>query len=376
MSKVPVVRLGDIAKVVSGGTPSRANPAYWGGDIPWVKTAEIRNGRIAAADIGEHITEAGLKGSSARIVPEGSILMAMYGQGATRGRVTVLDVDAAISQNSVAFVLGGSVCGDYLFQVLRGFYTRLRSRHNAGSLEFLSTRTLLSLRFPLPPLPEQRRIADILAAWDLAIENTERLIGRKRDRCAWIQRELVDRRCAEWPHCRVDSAFEVRTQRVTNGAEPLAVTQDRGVIPRRELDRRIAASDESLATYKQIRPGEFAVSLRSFEGGIEYSEFDGGISAAYTVLAPRESADPEFYRYFFKSNMFVGRYLAESVIGIRDGKQVDIPGMLTTRIPVPPLDEQRRIAVLLRQAPRDVDLQTRLLRLLQAESRWVRGVLL
>jgi type I restriction enzyme S subunit len=84
------VQLGDIAKIYSGGTPSRTNPTYWGGNIPWVKTAQIQNSVISENSVDEWITEKGLKHSSAKMVPKGTILMAMYGQGKTRGQVAIL----------------------------------------------------------------------------------------------------------------------------------------------------------------------------------------------------------------------------------------------------------------------------------------------
>ncbi|MEI6452905.1 MAG: restriction endonuclease subunit S [Actinomycetes bacterium] len=192
-SKVPVVRLGEVAKIVSGGTPSRANPEFWGGDIPWVKTANIRNGRIGYADIDERITEAGLKGSSARVVPAGTVLMAMYGQGGTRGRVSVLDTDAAISQNSVAFILSDGVDSDFIFHLLRHHYEFLRSISNSGSLDFLSNEALLSLRVPLPSLTEQRRIAGILSVWDSAIDKIEGLSRAIVSRNRWLAAQLFRR---------------------------------------------------------------------------------------------------------------------------------------------------------------------------------------
>src|SRR5690606_9518761 len=84
---IRTVTLGSIAKITSGGTPERTKPAYWNGDIPWVKTAQIQNCTITAECVDEWITQEGLEQSSARMVPEGTILMAMYGQGKTRGQV-------------------------------------------------------------------------------------------------------------------------------------------------------------------------------------------------------------------------------------------------------------------------------------------------
>ena len=76
----PMTRLGEIAQVTSGGTPDRERPEYWGGTIPWVKTSLIQNCEINLADIDEFITEEGLKKSAAKIIPAGSILMAMVGK--------------------------------------------------------------------------------------------------------------------------------------------------------------------------------------------------------------------------------------------------------------------------------------------------------
>lgn len=75
--------LGEIARITSGGTPDRSEPSYWGGSVPWVTTGEIQFNTIT--DTAEKITEAGLKNSSAKLFPPGTLLMAMYGQGKTRG---------------------------------------------------------------------------------------------------------------------------------------------------------------------------------------------------------------------------------------------------------------------------------------------------
>ena len=90
----------DIATVSSGGTPSRANDSYWtDGFIPWVTTAEVKFGTIT--DTEQKITEEGLKNSSAKLFPKDTILMAMYGQGKTRGQVAKLGIEASTNQASI-----------------------------------------------------------------------------------------------------------------------------------------------------------------------------------------------------------------------------------------------------------------------------------
>ena len=83
--------MAEICAIKSGGTPDRSNESFWNGDIPWVTTTLIDYGVIEAAN--EFITAEGLKNSSAWIVPKGTVLMAMYGQGVTRGRVAILGID-------------------------------------------------------------------------------------------------------------------------------------------------------------------------------------------------------------------------------------------------------------------------------------------
>ena len=104
--------------------------------------------------------------------------------------------------------------------------------------------------------------------------------------------------------------------------------------------------DGNTASYKLVVPGNFVVSLRSFQGGLEYSSHRGLVSPAYTVLTPKTPICPEFYKHYFKSYEFIGR-LAVAVIGIRDGKQVSYNDFSFLRIPVPPIDEQRQIAKVL-----------------------------
>ena len=96
-----IVELEKLCVIKSGATPDRSNDSFWDGDIPWVTTTLINYEVIHQAN--EFITLEGLKNSSTWIVPKGTVLMAMYGQGVTRGRVAILGIDAAINQACAAF---------------------------------------------------------------------------------------------------------------------------------------------------------------------------------------------------------------------------------------------------------------------------------
>ena len=146
--------LGVVAKWGSGGTPSRGNSSYYGGNIPWIKTGDLNKGIITNAS--EFITEAGLKNSSAKLFPKGSIAIAMY--GATIGKTAEFGIAAATNQAcGVAQVYDG-VERNFLHQYLKSEKQTFIDKGKGGAQPNISQTVLKAHPFPLPPLPEQKRI--------------------------------------------------------------------------------------------------------------------------------------------------------------------------------------------------------------------------
>jgi type I restriction enzyme S subunit len=208
----------------------------------------------------------------------------------------------------------------------------------------------------VPPLNIQKTVVELMTTWNSAIEKTERLIEAKESRFSWLIKSLIGDQCRHWEHHQAEKIFKSISEKNNTDEELLSVTQDQGVIPRTMLEGRVMSPEGSTDTYKMIKKGDFAISLRSFQGGIEYSRYQGLISPAYTVLRPRLKIDDEFYRHFFKSYLFIGKYLNIAVIGIRDGKQISIPDFMTVKIPYPSLEQQQQIAETLNTARQEIDL--------------------
>jgi len=249
-------------------------------------------------------------------------------------------------------------------------FRRLFRRIETGSsMKHLNVGDIKRLTVPAPPLYEQKAIADLLSTWDEAIEKTERLIRAKERRFKAIVQRLIGQKCREWPHVRPSELFDAISEKNYPEEELLSVTQDRGVIPRRLLEGRVMSPESGTANYKRIKKGDFAISLRSFQGGIEYSEYQGIISPAYTVLRPKKLINPDFYKLFFKTYLFIEKYLSIAVIGIRDGKQISIPDFMSIKIPAPPLDEQKRIAEVLSTARKEIDLLSELAKCYKKQKR-------
>lgn len=160
--------LGQLCDMTSGGTPSRSMPAYWGGSIPWVKTGEINYEDISRTE--EYITPKGLSASSAKVFPAGTIVMAMYGEGVTRGRVAILAVPCASNQACIGFSFGNQIHIKYMYHFFEHCYEELRDLSNDGSQKNLSSGLLkqFQIRFPTSKA-EQACIADRLCNLDQRI---------------------------------------------------------------------------------------------------------------------------------------------------------------------------------------------------------------
>lgn len=167
-------RLGDIADTTSGGTPDRKNSNYYGGTIPWVKSGELEDSFISETE--EQLTSEGLKNSSAKVFPDGTLLMAMY--GATVGKTAILKISAATNQAVCAiFPRNGSASTDFVRYALIHQRPEILKQRYGGAQPNISQQIIRNLTIPVPPLSEQRKIAAVLGLVQRAIEQQERLIA-------------------------------------------------------------------------------------------------------------------------------------------------------------------------------------------------------
>ncbi len=163
--------LSDHFAVISGGTPSRRVQEFWlGGTIPWVKTTEVDYCVIRKTE--EYITRAGLEQSAAKVLPPGTLLLAMYGQGVTRGKVAILGIEATCNQACAAISPNdGAVDSKYLYHFLLFRYESIRQMAHGGQQQNLNLEIVRNLPLPIPPTrDEQHEIVVILDAIDRKID--------------------------------------------------------------------------------------------------------------------------------------------------------------------------------------------------------------
>lgn len=146
-----------------------------------------------------------------------------------------------------------------------------------------------------------------------------------------------------WKRIRMKYLFHDYSEKNREEEELLSVTQNQGVVPRTWVSNRMVMPSGNLESFKFIQKGDFAISLRSFEGGLEYCYHDGIISPAYTVLKAQRNIYDIYYKYLFKSFAFISE-LQTSVVGIREGKNISYPQLSYSSMPIPTLEEQTQIA--------------------------------
>ena len=232
----------------------------------------------------------------------------------------------------------------------------------AGRNRTLGQDRFMKSKIILPSVEEQRRIAETLTAQNKTIELKEKLLAEKQQQKKYLMQQLLTGKKrlpgfdGEWMYVRANQIFKNVTDKKHDGTmEVLSATQDRGIIPRSQVDIDIKYAEESLTGYKKVVKGNFVISLRSFQGGIEYSEYTGIVSPAYTVLASVYPIEDNFYKQLFKSVDYINR-LNIAVYGIRDGKQISYDDFGRIKIPYPPLEEQKAIAEVLTTADREIEI--------------------
>jgi type I restriction enzyme S subunit len=161
-----VKKIGEVADLKSGGTPSRKKPEYWaGGAIPWIKTGEVDYCIIT--DTEEKITKDGLEQSSAKLFPAGTLIMAMYGQGITRGKVAMLGIEASTNQACVAFFPSQEVDSRFLYFFFENSYDGIRSFAHGANQKNLSSEIIKTFPVSYPKdKEEQKEITDTLDELD------------------------------------------------------------------------------------------------------------------------------------------------------------------------------------------------------------------
>ena len=183
-----VKTLGDVATIIGGGTPSTLNSAYWNGDIQWFTPAELSDSKKYISKSERTITERGLKESSAKLLPQGTVLLTTR---ASIGLTAILKNPACTNQGFQSLIAKDICCNEFLYYVIPLIKDEMLSRASGSTFAEISAKKLSTITLQLPPLPEQQRIAKALSDVDSLIFTTEKLLQKKRNIKQGTMQELL-----------------------------------------------------------------------------------------------------------------------------------------------------------------------------------------
>lgn len=232
-----------------------------------------------------------------------------------------------------------------------------RALNEAGGVPSLSKKIIESIDSIIPTLPEQEKIAAFLSDIDSKIEK----VTRKKELLTAYKKGMMQKLFSRelrfkddngnefpaWQEKRGNEIFDSISDKDHNSDLPiLAISQEYGAVPRDMIDYKISVTDKSVSTYKVVQVGDFIISLRSFQGGIEYSEYKGICSPAYVILRPKIEVNRTLYKFYLKTERYI-KELNRNLEGIRDGKMISYKQFSEISLPYPSIPEQQKIAAFL-----------------------------
>ncbi|HQI04193.1 MAG TPA: MetQ/NlpA family ABC transporter substrate-binding protein, partial [bacterium] len=250
----------------------------------------------------------------------------------------------------------------FVYQQLLYKYDLIRRMSNSGSQENLSLELIKRIEIFLPPLPEQKAIADILSTWDEAIEKTEKLIKEKEKKKGHLIYEIIIEPAlsGKWNEQPARKLFKERRESNCNDLNLLSITGNEGIIPRDETNRK-DSSNEDKSKYLRICPDDIGYNtMRMWQGVSALSELEGIVSPAYTIVTPKKDLHPKFVAYLFKTPFMIHRFYRYSQGLTSDTWNLKFHHFAEVKIPFPPLSEQKSIAETLNTAQDEINILKKL----------------
>lgn len=265
-----------------------------------------------------------------------------------------------ISSLYVCFQTLKDVDDKFLWQFFHSFQFKKSVRNNVegGIRNYLFYENFSRIGITIPKTKEQQKIASCLSSLDEVITAHSQKLELLRNHKKGLMQTLFPkegekipkyrfpefRTVEKWEYYNGDMLFNSISNKKHNSRLPiLAITQEYGAIPRELIDYNVIVTDKSIESYKVVEEGDFIISLRSFQGGIEYSNYKGICSPAYIILRKKVDMEDLFFKYYFKTDLYI-RHLNKNLEGMRDGKMVSYKQFSEILLPLPSIQEQQKIA--------------------------------
>ena len=252
-----------------------------------------------------------------------------------------------------------------------------------GSGQPLITAKLLKLlEIAIPPLPEQRKIAEVLSTWDKAIEKQTLLVEKLELRKKGLMQQLLTGKKrlhgfnGEWKKEKLGKLFDERNETKMQSLPLLSITADKGIISQTASEKK-DTSNEDKSKYKRICPGDIGYNtMRMWQGRCALSKLEGIVSPAYTIVSPHNDVNPFYMEMLFKQPFMVYRFWTHSQGLVNDTLNCKYPAFSQVKVTIPKIEEQNAIAEILSFCDNEITLAKQKLDTLRQQKKGLMQVLL
>jgi len=359
------VRLGDVAQIIGGGTPSRNEPLFWEGEIKWVTPTDVtKNNNKYLNNTAETITEEGLNKSAAKVIEKGNVLMTSR---ASIGKCVINTVPVTTNQGFTNFIVDENIINnEFLYYKLIFNAKQFNALGSGSTFKEISKGEISSFNISIPNnVREQQKIAAILSSVDEAIEKTEQIIEQTETVKKGLMQELLTKGIGhtefkdtpvgtipeEWEVLNFKDVFDrITTKNETDNQNVLTISGEHGLISQLEYFNK-SVSSKNLKNYIYLESGDFAYN-KSYSNGYplgaikRLDRYDVGVvSTLYICFRLKDPYINGFYKHYFDSPYWHRQVYSIAPEGGRSHGllNVGVKDFFEILIPVPPIKEQEKI---------------------------------
>ena len=367
-----------IGKVSSGGTPDTSNEKFWNGNINWCTPTDITklNGSKYIGETVVKITDAGLKNSSATLLPKGSVIVCTR---ATIGKAAISNEEISTNQGFKNIIPNNKkVDVEYLYYSIINSENKLLRLGNGSTFLEIGKGDFENFQIPLPPLPEQAAIAHILGLVDAAINKNNLLLEKKMLQKKWLMQNLLTGKKrlntngkgkienGEWKESSIEKIFERVTRKNTEAnTTVVTISAQRGFVRQTDFFNKNIAS-EITDNYFLVEKGEFCYN-KSYSNGYPWGatkrlkDFDKAVvTTLYICFGIRNSKENsgDFFEQYFNANLLDNGLMKIAHEGGRAHGLLNVTpaDFFSLKITVPNYEEQIKIAQVLQAADKEIEL--------------------
>mgnify|MGYP003759319577 CR=1 FL=1 len=377
-----VKRLGEISNKITDGTHDTPKVVEKG--VPYITAIHVKDGSIDF-DNCYYVSEEEHKVIYERCNPEKNDLL-MVNIGSGTATPALVNVDFEFSMKNVALIKPNNKVIDSIFLEQFQLYVKDKLFHqltSGGAQPFLSLKEIGKLLILVPNKIEQQKIAQILSAWDKAIELKEKLIEEKKKQKKGLMQKLLTGEVrlpgfdGEWEEVRLGEILKERNETGYETLELLAITGSRGIVKRDEVDIKDTSSEDK-SKYKRIMPLDIGYNtMRMWQGVSGVSKYEGIVSPAYTVLKPTSKIDSFFIGYLFKTPKVINLFKRYSQGLVNDTLNLKYNNFKKIKLFIPKsIHEQKAIAQILSTADKEIELLEKELEQLKLQKKGLMQLLL